>query len=176
MALTDQQKEQVARWVNEGLSISDVQQRLSKELGVSMTYMDVRFLIDDLDLSLQEKAAPAPQKPFTPPPIQGGVDSRSPADEPAPFPGAPADDDTAEDLVPEDAPAGTVSVSLDKIVRPGAMISGSVTFSDGVSAQWQIDQMGRLGIIPGTKGYKPSQADIQEFQVALNDLLQRHGY
>ena len=40
---------------SEGLSIADVQRKLREELEVSMTYMDVRFLIDDLDVAVVEE-------------------------------------------------------------------------------------------------------------------------
>jgi hypothetical protein len=74
------------------------------------------------------------------------------------------------------APGGAVSVTVDKIQRPGAVVGGDVTFSDGVSAQWQIDQMGRLGIVPPKEGYQPPEADIAEFQTQLQAILQKQGF
>jgi hypothetical protein len=75
-------------------------------------------------------------------------------------------------------PAGTgqVSVTLDQIARPGTMISGKVTFSDGNTAEWYLDQMGRLGVVPAVKGYKPSQQDVQTFQMELQRQLQKMGF
>jgi hypothetical protein len=69
-----------------------------------------------------------------------------------------------------------VQVSVDKIVRPGAALSGSVIFSDGQIADWHLDQTGRLGLVPKTKGYQPKPADVQEFQIVLQDELARLGY
>jgi hypothetical protein len=55
------------------------------------------------------------------------------------------------------------------------MVSGKVKFSDGKSADWSLDQMGRLGLAPAEKGYKPSPADLQDFQVSLQAELERMG-
>ena len=144
MSLNDEQKATVATWVKDGLSLSDVQKRLESEFDIRMTYMDVRFLVDDLDL---EVTAEGPQ--FETP-------------------------KTAPEMGTASAP-GKVSVSLDKVARPDALVSGQVTFSDGVSAQWHLDQMGRLALNPKTPDYKPSQEDLQEFQVQLSEAVRKSG-
>jgi len=64
---------------------------------------------------------------------------------------------------------------VDQIARPGALVSGKVTFSDGQKADWYLDQTGRLGVVPAQQGYKPPAADVQEFQMALQEELQRMG-
>ncbi|MEC7402010.1 MAG: hypothetical protein VX821_08435, partial [Verrucomicrobiota bacterium] len=48
----EEQKREIARWVAEGMGLSDVQKKINADFGVVMTYMDVRFLVDDLDLTL----------------------------------------------------------------------------------------------------------------------------
>jgi hypothetical protein len=68
-----------------------------------------------------------------------------------------------------------VSVSLDELAIPGAMVSGNVTFSDGVKAAWHLDQAGRLGLAPKQPGYRPSAADLQQFQMALEAELSKMG-
>lgn len=72
-------------------------------------------------------------------------------------------------------PTGAVSVTMDTLTLPGAMVSGKVTFSDGETAIWMLDQTGRPGLDPDTPGYRPSQEDIMEFQVQLRDLIQKSG-
>ena len=67
-------------------------------------------------------------------------------------------------------------MTVDQITRPGAIVSGKVTFSDGQSADWYLDQTGRLGVVPKQPGYKPSAADVQEFQVALQQEVAKLGY
>ena len=66
--------------------------------------------------------------------------------------------------------------SLDRIVRPGAMVSGTVVFSDGVKANWSLDQMGRLALGADRKDYRPSAEDIQAFQQAITAQLRKAGY
>ena len=62
------------------------------------------------------------------------------------------------------------------MARPGTLVSGSVTFSDGQSAAWYLDQMGRMGVAPKQQGYKPSGADLQAFQQALEVQLSKIGF
>ena len=167
MNLTDEQKQQVAGWLGEGLKLSDVQKRLESEFGLRLTYMDVRLLIADLSLmpkdtersqpaDLAGKSAPAQPGPASPAPSPGSEDWTEDSDRAAPM-------------------AGNVSVSVDQVTRPGAATSGKVTFSDGQSAQWYLDQMGRLGLIPARQGYRPAPADVQEFQMALEGELRKMG-
>ena len=49
---SDDQKRQIASWVNEGMGLSDIQKKINDDFGIVMTYMDVRFLVDDLNLDL----------------------------------------------------------------------------------------------------------------------------
>ena len=125
------------------------------EFGLKLTYMEVRFLVDDLKLTPKD---PEPPKVVAPPTAA---------------PKAPAD----ATLSPEPAPLpGGVSVSVDQLTKPGAMISGKVTFSDGQIADWYLDQTGRLGVVPKQQGYKPSAADVQDFQLALQQEVAKLGY
>lgn len=168
-SLNAAQKQQVAAWVNEGLSLSDVQKRIAADLGVSMTYMDVRFLVDDLDLTLVDKAPPAPApKASAETPASAASDLPGDVVEPTPEP---------EGLAPE-APAGggSVKVTVDPIQRPGVLVSGTVSFSDGQGGQWQMDEYGRLGFVPPYAGYKPAPADVQAFQTALDAELRKLGF
>jgi hypothetical protein len=164
MNLDDKQKQKVREWIEAGLKLSEIQDKLGKEYGLSMTYMQVRFLIDDLGVKLKDKP-PEPAQPTLP-----AAGAKPPAAAPAKEP---------EDALAE--PAGTalggsVSVTVDQITRPGALVSGKVTFSDGKSADWYLDQMGRLGLVAKEQGYKPSQDDLMEFQTALQNELARLGF
>ena len=86
----------------------------------------------------------------------------------------PVEQPVAEAPVP--AATGKVSVTMDTLTLPGALVSGKVIFSDGQGAVWMLDQMGRPGLDPDTPGYRPSQEDIMEFQVQLRSLLQKSGF
>ncbi|MGJ3243447.1 MAG: hypothetical protein ACFE0O_10910 [Opitutales bacterium] len=178
MELTDEQKDEVRNWVAAGDSLADVQEKLQESFGIAMTYMDVRFLVDDLEVQLADQ----PDKPAasdqldesaaSPPPQA----AESPGDAGQPDGG---DDGFADLETVDEGGGGTVSVSVDKLTRPGAVVSGNVTFSDGKSMGWQLDQMGRLGLVPGSdvpEGYQPSPADIQAFQDSLQAELKKQGY
>lgn len=157
MEITSAQKEQIAAWVGEGLSLSDIQKKITGEMGLSITYMELRFLIDDLEINFPKAAEPAPSEPSASDLKEGDVA------------------DANADLLDDDL-SGKVSVTRDAVMRPGALVSGQVTFSDGVRAEWQLDQMGRLGLIPAQQGYQPSQEDIQSFQIELQKLLEGAGF
>jgi transposase len=75
-SLTSAQTAQVASWIAAGATLSQVQTRLAAELGVTMTFMDVRFLVDDLNLTLIEKEEP--KKPAEP-----AAEATAPAEDPA---------------------------------------------------------------------------------------------
>lgn len=158
MDLTDEQKQQVVAWVKAGESLAEIQRRLESEFGAQLTYMEVRFLVDDLDLDLIDKEQP---KAKTPPPDADDI---------------PAVDAEADILDDGPGGGGSVKVEVDEVMRPGAAISGSVTFSDGESMGWQVDSYGQLGLLPGkTEGYRPSEGDIMEFQRALETELRKKG-
>jgi hypothetical protein len=65
---------------------------------------------------------------------------------------------------------------VDQVTRPGAIVSGKVTFTDGQLADWYLDQMGRLGVVPKQQGYKPAAGDVQQFQMALESEMAKLGY
>jgi len=158
MNLDEGQRKQVTVWISEGLKLAEIQKRMDSELGLRLTYMDVRFLVDDLKLT--------PKDPDPPKPMQTAP---------------PAEMLKASAPIPPTAPApttqvGNVLVVVDQIARPGAMVSGKVTFSDGNKADWQLDQTGQLGLVTQQPGYRPSAGDVQQFQTALESELSKLGF
>lgn len=168
MNLDQSQKQKVSAWIAEGLKLAEIQKRLVSEFGVNLTYMEVRFLVDDLKLVPKDPAVP--QAPVAP--------KAEPALPPPPGTGTPASAAAGGMPGPETTPApgGNVSVNVDAVTRPGALVSGSVSFSDGQTAAWYLDQMGRLGIAPQQQGYKPSAADLEAFQRGLETELSKLGF
>ncbi len=81
-----------------------------------------------------------------------------------------------EDALSKPLPTGAVSVTVDNLALPGALVSGKVTFSDGETGIWMLDQYGRPGLDPDTPGYRPQQEDIIEFQKQLSELVRKQGY
>jgi hypothetical protein len=175
MNLTDTQKQQVADWIRAGAQLPEVQKRIETEFGLRPTYMEVKFLVSDLQVL--PKDADLPKTAPTIPVVSGPGPSTGPGMASATRrpPGLPAPE---PDLEPSDSGGGAarVAISVDKVTRPGAMASGNATFSDGKSAAWYIDQYGRLGLAPKEKGYRPPAADVQEFQMLLEQELARQGY
>jgi len=168
MQLTDEQKQKVASWISNGAKLSEVQQRLGDEYGIRLTYMEARFLVDDLSLVPKETVSATPAKSPEPEAKKGAAGTQSDTLE--------EEEAFADDLTPEPAAkAGGVKVTVDQITRPGSLVSGSATFSDGVVAEWYLDQMGRFGLVPPTPGYRPSQGDLAEFRVVLERELSRMG-
>ncbi|MDA0989181.1 MAG: hypothetical protein O3A51_00330 [Verrucomicrobia bacterium] len=162
MELTDEQKAAVSEWVAAGAGLSEVQRQLLTTFGISMTYMDVRFLVLDLNLQLKDKPGPKP----------------------APEPSAPAGQPATEDLAGDagqdgdalGAPVSGVRVEVDRITKPGSMVSGTVVFTDGVNATWALDQMGRLALGGSPPDYRPSDEDLQGFQDTLRRALETRGF
>src|SRR5258707_14935121 len=56
MSLSAEQKQTVASWVAAGDNLSAVQKKLADQFQISLTYRDVRFLVDDLNLELKDPA------------------------------------------------------------------------------------------------------------------------
>lgn len=154
MNLSDEQKQIIAQRLSDGASISDIQRLVTDEFSGSMTFMETRFLIDDLNLDLKEpepEPEPEPENAEEPTVAQEGEATL--VDEPA-------------------AGASSVSVEIDTIKQPGTAVSGTVTFSDGVSAKWYVDPNGRLGLDPEQADYQPNPADIEAFQIKLQGMMQ----
>ncbi|TAG11598.1 MAG: hypothetical protein EAZ42_00400 [Verrucomicrobia bacterium] len=81
---------------------------------------------------------------------------------------------TDEPVVP--VPTGKVTTTIDTLTLPGALISGKVTFSDGQTGVWMLDQTGRPGLDPDQPGYRPTEEDIMDFQIQLRDLIKKRGF
>jgi len=189
MTLTPEQKAAVATWVAAGANLSLVQKRLADEFKIALTYRDVRFLVDDLDLALKD---PAPKvdtsdvsKPAAPTPPAARAEKKGFLDkakeklglggsEDELPPGEEFADEGMDDLPPA---AGNVTVEVDKVTLiPGALASGSVTFSDGVTGKWIVDHQGRPGFTQVSQpGYRPAPEDAQAFMQELSRAFQARG-
>src|SRR5436190_16805893 len=131
MNLDEAQRAKISQWITEGLKLSDIQNRLASELNLRLTYMDVRLLVDDLKLTPKDI-----ERPKT---ATLGAAAASPQSA-APSPGNKKTSTPAAPKTPEG-----VSVQVDQLAKPGAVVSDKVTFSDGITADWYFDQTGRLG-------------------------------
>ena len=141
----------MASRIAEGVSLSDIQNEVNEKFQLSRTYMDIRILAAGLDIDWQAKAA-------------AKAEEEKKEEENAP----------EEAAAPEEAPAapadGKTVVEISKLMRPGTALSGSVKFASGSTADWYIDQTGRLGL-ENLVGSQPTQEDIQQFQVELEKAV-----
>ncbi|MFA5205157.1 MAG: hypothetical protein WC708_12220 [Lentisphaeria bacterium] len=154
--MTNEERDQfIAACLNEGKSLSDVQKLLAEQ-GVSMTYFDLRLLTADLKVNWakQDPKPAAPPKPAEP---AAAAAAALPEDELAGQPPA--------------AGAGRTVVTVSRVVRPGAAMSGDVTFASGAKAEWFLDQYGRLGLNPAKGSAKPTEDDLVAFQEELQNKL-----
>ncbi len=132
--------------LNEGCSLGDIQKQLEEEYDLSMTYMNLRILAAELE----------------------GVDwSRQPD---TGFKSKPVSQDGLLGTDAEDHAGGT-KVTVSKLARPGAAMSGSVQFASGAKAEWLLGSDGRIGLQPEPGSDKPTEKDLQEFQVELQKVL-----
>jgi hypothetical protein len=208
MSLTPEQKATVSSWIAAGDNLSAVQKKLREQFQVSMTYMDVRFLVDDLNLTLKDPAPKADASDVTKAKVPPATSTKAkPATAPAPekkglldkakeklglggkpdaAPGATEADadlpaDEADAFAEDDAlppQPGNVTVDVDGVtLLPGAIASGTVTFSDGVSGKWIVDHQGRPGFTEISQpGYRPSREDAQAFMQQLDEALRQKGF
>jgi len=136
-----------------GAQLNDLQKTIQNDFSMSITYMETRFLMSDLGINILSPEELAPEEPTLP--------EAPAAEEPSVAPEPP------QDL----SSLSNVKVSVDQVTRPGAMVNGSVTWSDGVTSAWAVDQMGRLALDSADENYQPSPNDIEDFQLELRKLL-----
>ena len=166
-------KKFIAEKVPQGYSLSKIQDML-KEQNVNITFMELRLLASEIESGIwkeTEAKADAAKKKETPAaaeePLPGAEEAPAQDDLP------PEEDASPGDGVPgaeaDQAVSGKTTVELSPIARPGAVASGTVRFGSGVTAEWMLDQYGRLGLDKPTG--KPTEQDIREFQIELQKLL-----
>ena len=125
------------------------------------------MLVDDLKLTPKD---PEPVKPIESALSASAAPPAASARSPLAGPGAAMPKPAQSAGVP-----GKVILSVDQLTQPGAVVSGKVTFSDGNTVAWQIDQTGQLGLIAPQPGYRPPASDVQPFQMALEAELIKLG-
>ena len=151
MNLLDEQKAVISQWVANGESIAKIQNLIKEHFDLGLTYMDVRFLVDDLGIVYKDSNE-----------IIEETDDEK-----------PDTDEATEEKINE----GGVIVEVDAVIRPGSLVSGTVRFSDGVALSWQLTSTGQLGLIPGDDPeYRPSNDDLQAFQTQLQEVLKEKGF
>jgi len=155
--LTQQTKntEQLVReYIQKGHTLSDIQKLLLNEHQLSITYLDLRLMASTIDATPvdSESTEKLAEAGTTETIIKGGSDNDAEAGD------------------------GNTKVTVDTVVRPGSIVSGTVKFASGANGKWYLDQMGRLGLDPDEGSSKPDQQDITDFQAELQKVMAKDGY
>lgn len=148
-SLTEDQVSKIRGWAESGDGVPEIQKKLRDEFDIRVTYLETRFLLEDLKIELLPTPEPEPKKEEEP----DGVDEEV-----------------------EEAVEGAVKMSVDSLLRPGAIISGKADFGGGKVVSWWLDQMGRLGMDAGDPDFRPSEEQVLSFQAELQKVLRKNGY
>lgn len=180
--LTSEQVATLQQWAADGAQLNDIQKKMEDEMEHKLTYMDVRFLVLDLEITIRDiQAEEAALKAAQAEEIEEATELDALAEEmsagDADHAAGVADmADPMNGMPPEmnAAPAvanSSVTVTLDAIAKPGLMATGRVTFSDGEAGDWYIDDRG-LGINPDNIDHVPEPSEIEAFQRELQRLME----
>jgi len=151
--LSEEQIAAIRAWAEAGDGLPEIQKRLVDELSLKATFLETRFLLEDLGIELLPEPEPEPDDAAAEPGLEGEDAS-----------------ETDGGLEGDDA-----KVTVDHVQRPGAMVSGKVHFAGGKMLSWWIDQVGRLGIEPD-ESFRPNEAQMVSFQKALHGELRKSGF
>ena len=157
----------MAEQLQQGLSLSEIQQLVNDKFKVKMTYMDIRILASELDTIDWKALDPRAQ-------AEAAKKAKEEAEAKAAEAAAPGPEaaEAATGTAAASAGQGSTVVELSKIARPGMMLSGTVKFASGSTADWYVDQMGRLGL-ENLKGEKPTPEDVEAFQIELENVARK---
>jgi len=155
-SLTDDQVARIREWAEAGDGVPEIQKKLREELDLRVTYLDTRFLLEDLKIDLKPTPEPEAAKPEATDAEEEDLDE-------------PGDDDAV-------GPGGGVTLTVDAVLRPGAIISGKADFGGGQTASWWLDQMGRLGLDTSDPAFRPTEEQAIAFQKELRKVIQKSGF
>ncbi len=149
----------IAQELEKGTTLSDIQNMVNEKFSQKMTYMDIRIMASTLDVDWRSLDPNAKAKAETP------VEEENSAE-------APVEENSDIPAEEENSAPGDTVVDVNPIARPGMMFSGTVKFVSGSTADWYVDNMGRLGV-ENLVGEKPGKEDIEKFQIELDKVLRK---
>lgn len=152
-SLSEEQISKIQAWADAGDGVPEIQKKLRDEFEIRVTYLETRFLLEDLKIELLPTPEPEPEK-------------------------KPEVDEVMEgdDEIDTGPGEGQVKLTVDQVLRPGAIISGKADFGGGKVASWWLDQMGRLGLDMADPEFRPSEEQAIAFQNELRKVIQRSGF
>ena len=159
----------MAEKLREGESLSEIQKLVNEKFSLRMTYMEIRILASELESVDWKALDPRAQAEAA---KKAKEESEQASDDTAPGEDVPEEANETAAAAPAGAAAGSTVVELSKLARPGMMLSGTVKFASGSTAEWYVDNMGRLGL-ENLKGAKPTREDIEAFQIELENVARK---
>ncbi len=138
-------KKIIAQELNNGQSLSQIQDLLKDEYQHKLTFLELRLLAAEVET--------IDWKSFEETPEEIDKEKDTPADK--------QNEAQATD--------GVTQIEESSLVRPGSLTHGTVTFMSGAKAEWILENNGRLGLdkVVG----KPTENDLADFQVKLQSML-----
>ena len=156
----------MAQELQKGESLSEIQKLVNEKFSLRMTYMEIRILASELESVDWKALDPRAQAEAAKKAKEDAANKTDATELGGDIPETEGEPQTA-------APAGGKTVvELSKLARPGMMLSGTVKFASGSTAEWYVDNMGRLGL-ENLKGEKPTPEDIEAFQVELENVARK---
>ncbi len=138
-------KKIIAQELNNGQSLSQIQDLLKDEYQHKLTFLELRLLAAEVET--------IDWKSFEETPEENDKETEAQAEE-------------------QDNPVlanGITKIEESSLVRPGSLTHGTVTFISGAKAEWILENTGRLGL-DNVVG-QPTESDLSDFQVKLQSML-----
>ena len=182
--LSGDQKNTIRTWIAAGESLPDMQNMMREHFDFRLTFMDARILVAEIEEEMEPGEIPSTETNPDPTPAEMEArdsEQEAKADEPAPTrpeflleptpgPVTPAATPEAQVASVEEPAPAPVRVTINSVAVPGAVSNGHVSFSDGETARWYLDQAGQLRMEPATPGYQPSRSELMAFQAELQRI------
>ncbi|UDQ97482.1 hypothetical protein AAEX28_10705 [Lentisphaerota bacterium WC36G] len=137
-------KKIIAKELQKGLNLSQIQDLLKDEYDYKITFLDLRLMAAEVE-SIDWKS------------LETTEDNEEKVTE------------TTPENQPPVAGNGLTKIEVSSLVRPGALTHGTVEFISGAKAEWILENNGRLGLDNVTG--QPTEADLADFQTKLQVLL-----
>lgn len=137
-------KKLIKSHLDEDLTLNEIHKLLSTEHDVKITFMELRLISSEIEDMDWGKFDPKAEE----------------------------EDEEENEVREAPVPVEATQIEISNIQRPGTMASGTVTFLSGLKGEWYVDTMGQLGLNMANDDDKPSEEDMQDFQVQLQRQIQ----
>jgi len=130
----------IKEMLEEKMSLGEILKELQKQHNIIMTFFDLKLLASEIE-DYDWTALDTPEEKIE-------------------------EEEKTEDETEE---TGKTIVEINKLARPGAVLHGNVKFASGATADWVLDQFGRLAMEKSNG--QPTEEDMNEFKMELQKIL-----